>query len=160
MWLTGYKSSLLSITIGYIPDNFHNSRYKALNSSVPKIIKPTQRKNKIDSRQQDSRIGLFRIKHLKYLPTAFWWRCFLCETTTSLCPYQQIPTQWWQHRKEIQHLSSQNPSTTLRTYSMLPGLDLIKTPCINTATRFYTGRSILCQYLQVINPPNKSERDA
>jgi len=48
----------------------------------------------------------------------------------------------------------------LRTFSVLLGLDLIKTPRINATTRYFAGRRILCQYRQVTNPPNKSEIDA
>lgn len=53
MKLGGYKSSLLSIIICYIPDNFHNSKQRT-ECFCPKDYEQ-------NSRQQDSRKGLFRM---------------------------------------------------------------------------------------------------
>lgn len=67
--IKAYYYAILLVT--YLTISTNANRYKALNSSVPKIIKPPNRKNEVDSRLQDSRIGLFRIKNVKYLPISF-----------------------------------------------------------------------------------------
>lgn len=55
MWLTGYKSSLLSITIGYIPDNFHNSiQIQSTECFCPEDYKAHTKKEQ--NRQQATRL--------------------------------------------------------------------------------------------------------